>query len=285
MTKEIIIPTSNDYSQAAIKKAVTEMIVQNPFSLYSLSLGTLGLTASFVLGIPVLLPVSGACLTCGISGYAVNFLFRKDRIARKYIEKLNFKMEKYREEMLKNISKKLSAENFEHDLKDFASQGAEQFKMIKDKFDNFKSILDEKFEPNEITYGRYLGAGEQLYLSVLDNLEKIASKLKVADGIETGYIKERMKYLEELQKKGTMEDADIKEMKTLKERHELRQKKMSEINEHLTSNEEAMTQLDKAAAVISELKTKTGRAKMDMDTAREELEELLKRSNKYEIEE
>jgi predicted component of type VI protein secretion system len=270
-----------DFSQGAIQKAVQGKIIQNPVSMYSVALGTVGAIAAGILfpNLPLIICSAGLCIF-GISSIIINFAVRKGIFETRYLAYLNRLLDRQKQLVLTRIKRELTKLSSDKGLKIYSDQAVYQFEKIQLKFDNFKRILSEKFDPAEITYGRFFGTTEQLYLSVLDNLEDIMNSLSTASNIDDAYIEERLQYLNGL---SAPEDADKREMVTLNTRKELKQKSVERINELLTVNEEAMTEIDVSMSTISQTKTKMGRASVDMEVARQDLEELINRTKKYSI--
>jgi hypothetical protein len=268
-----------DFSQDAIQKAVRGKIIQNPVSLYTTALGTVGVVASTILFPGILLVVcSVGLIAFGIISGIVNFAARKSVFETKHLAYLNKLLDNQKKMVLARLQRELKKFSTSKDLKLYSGQAVQQFEKIQKKFDNFKRILSEKFDTSEITYGRFFGTTEQLYLSVLDNLEDIVNSLATITNIDDSYIKERVTHLKSLE---SPEDADKRELETLKTRQDLKKNSLEQINELLTINEEAMTQIDLSMSTISQTKTKMGRASIDMEVARKDLEELINRTKKY----
>ncbi|MBN1699718.1 MAG: hypothetical protein JW881_19545 [Spirochaetales bacterium] len=268
-----------DFSRESIKKAVTERIIQHPLSTYSLALGAVGLTASLLLfpGTPLLI-ASLCALGVGAGSTAVNFTLRRNTMEANYLSHLNKLIDRQKQMVLSRLKRELSKFGTSKSLKVFSDQAVKQYEKIRAKFDNFKRILSEKFDVSELSYARFFGTTEQLYLSVLDNLEDIMNSLETISNIDDAYIEERLAYLAGLEKP---EEADMREIETLTIRKDLKKDQSEHINELLTINEEAMTQIDLSMSVISRMKTKTGHASIDMESARKDLEDLINRTKKY----
>jgi predicted ester cyclase len=268
-----------DFSQGAIRKAVQGKIIQNPVSIYSVALGTVGLVAAGILFPSLFLVIiSVGFVSFGLISIIINFALRKNIFETRHLAYLNKLLDRQKQTVLTRLKRELKKLSSAKGLKVYSDQAVRQFEKIRTKFDNFKRILSEKFDPTEITYGRFFGTTEQLYLSVLDNLEDIMNSLGTISNIDDEYIEERMNYLAGLT---SPEEADKREMTTLTTRKELKQKSLERINELLTINEEAMTQIDLSMSTISQTKTKMGRASVDMEVARQDLEELINRTKKY----
>jgi hypothetical protein len=231
-------------------------------------------------GMPLLFYFTLGILGLGIGSFFINLIFRKDRFANNYIDKINKQMEQQQQIILQKLKNNLSKYKSIRGLENYSMQAVKQFEKIQSKFNSFKKLLSEKYNAKELTYARYLGTAEQLYLSTLDNLTDIMNTLESVSSIDINYLEDRFRLLENLK---NPQDADIREVDTLKKRKMLRLNQLEKINELLTLNEEAMTQIDLSMATISVTKTKIGRASMDMETAREELQELIRRTKKYSL--
>lgn len=272
-------PSIGDFSNSATRKAVLNATLQHPLTLFPTAIGIVGAVGIVLFNAP-LLAIGAAVggLGIGVGAWTVNYLFRNKTFASRYVEKLKAQVEAQRVAVLKKIQTELMGARDVQGAKEFAEQGSSQFRMIQDRFENLQAILGEKLNHGEITYMRYLGTAEQVYLSVLDNLQSIATILKSIRTIDTGYIDDR---LEALKKMDKLDDADKQEIETLEKRMNLRKSQMDKINELLTHNERAMTEIDQTTTALASVKTAPGRASTDMESALQELEELAKRSHKY----
>ena len=56
---------------------------------------------------------------------------------------------------------------------------------------------------------------------------------------------------------------------------------LDKVNDLVTRNEVAITQMDKLGAALAELRTLPGGASVDLDTAIQEMEELAKQAYRY----
>jgi len=271
--------TAIDFSQNAVDKAVMGEIFQNPVSLYVTALAGMLLFANvMILGVPALFFGALAGIGLGIGSFFINLFLRRERFASRYLGYISRQMRIQQQKILANLKTDLGKYRSVKGLENYADQAVKQFEKIQVKFTSFKKLLAEKYDVRELTYARYFGTAEQVYLSTLDNLTDIMNTLESVSSIDINYIKERFDYLNGL---SAPEEADKREIETLRKRQEIRKRQLEKINELLTLNEEAMTQIDLSLAAISQAKTKLGRASMDMETAREELQELIRRTKKY----
>src|SRR3989344_3166077 len=277
-----VSPPKVDFSAVAVSKAVRNTTIQHPLTLYPTVVGVLGAVA---LGLslldPTLITFSLVCgsFGVGIGSFGVNYLFRKDRFASEYMKSMSRELETFRQKTLENLQAELEDCRSVSGGEGYANQALGQFAELKEKFDAYCDILGKRFNETEITYGRYRGTAEQLYLAAIDNLCNVATLLESAKAIDNDdYIARR---LAELSKLGNPTDVDTDERKTLEERRNLRTGTLKKVHSLLKFNEEAMTQIDKTIASLADVKTKQGEAVVDMETSLKDLEELAKRASSY----
>ncbi|ETX05029.1 hypothetical protein [Candidatus Entotheonella palauensis] len=273
---------SGDFSKAAVEKAVLTATLQHPLTLYPIAVGVVGV-AAVVLLIPSFgwfLAAVGA-VALGIGSWIVNFFFRSDVYADRYIQSLHDDFARQRQARLESLQEALEVCQTVPGAGHLASQGAEQFVQIREKFDNLVAILDRKLNRHELTYHRYCGSAEQVYLSVLDHLRDVVTLLQSVRAIDPAYVQQRQAALQAL---ANVTPADAAELSTLNERQQLYSQQLERVNVLLTQNEAAMTTLDQTTAALADMKTVAGRASVDMETARQALEALAQRADAFSIE-
>ena len=274
-------PNIGDFSRKATQKAVLTHTLQHPLTLFPVAIGVLGTIGILLFQAPVLaIGAAAGGFGIGVGSWLVNYLFRNKTWANRYVEKLHKKIEEQKEAALLKIERDLLHSQTVKGTEAFAEQGAAQFKMIQDCFENLRSILGEKLNAGELTYSRYLGTAEQVYLSVLDNLQNIATLFKSIRTIDRDYLEDRVSSLKAMK---ALSEADEQELETLEKRSRLREEQIKKIDMLLTHNEKALTELDQTTTSIAAVKTSQGRAKVDLESAMKELEELAKRSQKYSV--
>ena len=270
-------PTPADFSQEAIRKVVKSSTIQHWTTLYPIALGAAGGLAAFLIS-PVFAFVALGGLGIGAGSWAINYFVRKDALADKYIRQLREEMAKYRASLLENLREELAECREIKGGEEYARQGEEQFVQVKEKFEAFQEILSRKLNQGELTYARYLGTAEQVYLATLDNLRDIVNLLRSADAIDVEYVARKLKEFE--RQKSSKQD-DLDEIAAIKKSRDLYDKQMNLVNKLLARNEEALTQIDETTAKLA-MEMKTGsEARVDLETARKELEELAKRAREY----
>ncbi|MBI2639678.1 MAG: hypothetical protein HYW90_02180 [Candidatus Sungbacteria bacterium] len=264
-----------DFSSGSVAKAVRKKIFENGFAMVTIPLGLIGALALAVLEPSLLFVVIAAGGTgLGLSSWVFNY-FRKDSIANHYIRKLREQMIAERKGVLERLTRELAAfSKSEGAGSEYAEQGVQQFALAERGFNALHEILSDKLSQGELMFGRFLGTAEQLYLAILDNLREIANLLKSIDATDMRYITDRLKKLERMK---VLQKADQEEVETLKVSKLVHEEQLEKINVLLTRNEEALTQLDRTRFAVAQMRT-GGEATLDVETAREELESLIRRA-------
>jgi len=259
------------FSQRAIRKAVREKALQSPGFLYPSAIGVLACASIAVMELsPVLLSVAAVSLGIGSLTMLWQLVFRREAISRDYLNQMHKSMTTRRHQMLKELSDRMTELSF--------FEGIEQLEHLQKKFANFVGMLNQALSPEEITYGRYLGIAEQVYLSSLDNLDQAAGSLTSIRTIDPQHIKNRIKKIHE---DGIVTDTESIEQESLNQRQELYNKQLERVAILVAQNEQAMTRLDFTAAAIAEMKTQSGQASMDMESAMAELQTLIEKAPNY----
>ncbi len=275
--KSLTAPSVRDYLPGTISKKVYSRGVTHPLTLYPFAIGAGMGVIGFMFNIPMLYIGAAAGLftstLCGI----VMIFFMHDKISRKYISELNRRQKNY-EQYIKRMLKKELAECLEIEgAATFAVQGREHYDMIDEKLRNVKEILDLKIEKSELTYGRFMGAADQVVLSVLDNLKDVVTTLKSAGSINADYIQDKLVNLEALP---DGDDKDVQKGALLK-RLDLRNSQLGKVTALLTKNEVAMTEMENISAAVSEWQTDDSFAEIDFESAISRLQELAEQAHIY----
>ena len=261
------------FSQQAISRAVLKRVLQKPYVLYPTAVGLLGAMSSLLLG-PDLWSLGAAVLglSIGIGAWAVDYHLRREVHAGLYLNGLHRSLADQRESFIQTL---------ERDLEGLKSEeGIRQLQRLREKYLAFEGLLGRKLDPFELTYSRYLGMAEQLYLSALDNLQRAVHIEQGSEAINEGYIRGRMR---ELKKTRSPSTAQQQEIETLQARLKLKEGQREKIDRWLSQNEQAMTQLDLTMAAIAEMDTVRGQAGMEMEEVMAELQRLAGRARKFEV--
>ena len=258
------------------------MRLHHPVTVYPAAIAVLGAVAAYVFD-PTLITlgaaIGGALLATG--SFLANLFLFSGSVAEKHFQIVFNNLEERKRELLDKIKAELGElqDGLSDELRQHASQGHSQYRMVKERFGTVKNILDQKLHSGELTYGRYIAAAEHVYLSVLDNLAIVVSQCRSLQSIDLHYIETRMSSLSAL---NNPTDADWKEVKALEERRSLQQQQIEQINRLLSENEIAITEMDKLNAAVAQVKLSRGaKSSRDIDAAIEEMEELAKRVHEY----
>jgi hypothetical protein len=263
-----------DFSQQAVGRAVLGNTLQHPLTLYPVVLGVLGAVSAVTLDLPFsVLLGSISALGGGVMSWIVNFFFRGDAFARRYIQGRQEAVALQRRRLLETMQAELMQCRSIAGAEELSEQGVEQLEQIQARLGNLEEILAGKVDRHELITSRFLGVAEQVYLAVLDNLADAIPLLRTVNAIDTEYISHRLKELRQLK---DPTDADRDEVETLMKRKALRDQQLQRVNVLLTRNEEAMTQMDDATAAVANMDTDEARASLDLETAIQELQRLAR---------
>lgn len=263
--------TPGDFSRQAIQRAVTRKVLQSPLVLYPSAIGVVsGLAALLLDASPIFLGGLACGVGVGLGGLAFQYLFKRDAIAHSYIRRMQDLIGNKRQHLLAELSRKMHEQG--------PRGGVEQVEKLQVKFNALVDILGQKMDPGELTFGRYIGIAEQVFLSGIDNLDRAAGALTSIRSIDPDDLTRRIQALELAGKRAP---AQHQELITLRQRLELYDKQKQKIAMLMAQNEEAMTRLDLTAAAIADMKPIRGHASMDMESAMNELQALIKRASSY----
>jgi hypothetical protein len=257
-----------DFSPSAVSRAVLGQTLQKPHVLYPTAIGILGGVATAVLGPAFMLPavIGGAV---GVGAWAIEYAFRRDKHARDYVQRLHQALAGRVEETMQVLHHEFLDLRFE--------PGIAQIDRLREKYEAYAELLRRKLDPNEMTFSRYLGMGEQVFLGGLDNLARISDALRGSSSNDDVEIRTRIR---DLQRDGIESRAQDQEIAALRARLELMEKQREKIFGWLAENESAMTAMDRVMAEVAEMNT-VGSATMKMEHAMQELETLAKRAQNY----
>ncbi len=260
-----------DFSQTAVKKAVIRNTVEHPLVLYPAVLSVLGFFSIGVFGFsPLSITVAASGFGIAVVTWLVNYGLRRNKFANAYVNKLHQKMEQRRQSHIRFLETALA------DVQ--STEGQSQFKRLGEKFAIFETILAKKLNPHELTYGRYLGMAEQVYLGAIDNLQHVTNTLKSLQAINADYLQQRLETLQTMNPRTVEVEQEIA---SLTQRQILYDKQYKNVTVLLAQNEEAMTKLDVTIAAINDMRTEDGSATMDIETAMNELQRLANRAKDY----
>ncbi len=195
-------------------------------------------------------------------------------------EKISKKDENEEEVKIKELLNKYSIFYINDFFGPSAKTTSNQIMRFDEKHRGIVKTLGEKFEVTELTYAKFMGTIGLVYDALYDNFEEIRSKLDVLEEIDFDRINNRIIEIKNLP---TLKEETINELKTLKERKEIAENSLAEVNRIISINEELITDFDKLRVKVSELKRKDTRSILDLDYTRAELDKLIKNTKAYNI--
>ena len=259
---------TKELSKKSVNNAVVAKTVQRPMVVYPIAATVLIGAFASLFGISKVIAtaiITGAAIAT--FSWAWEFFLRGNKHAKNFVNTYRSRLNERRAQTLKILKAELEDMNF--------SEAEKQLVLFKEKYTNFVSVLNKKFDPNELTYNRYISIAEQVYLGGLDNLENAALARKSVSAIDLDYIE---KELQSLNKINTHNDAKFEE---LQKRKQLRNDQFKMAENLIVENEKALTQLDLVSTKISSISTTQGHAQIDFDDAMNELRHLIKRAETY----
>ncbi len=159
-----------------------------------------------------------------------------------------------------------------------SSQGTEQLALLGMKLETVREVLKQRLSSGELTFARYIGVAEQVYLNAIDNLREVYVALTAVSTIDAQYIDTRLAKLRGDQKAGQAQD---REVEALEERKKLLEEQLEKVTNLIVDNEAMMTALDNTATKLADAKINGGHATMDAETAMSELVRLAVIAKKY----
>ena len=260
-----------DFSAQAIQRAVLAASSQHPAVVYPAALGILGGIGAAVFAGPAL--AAGAVLAGGglaVGAFVAHYVWGRERLASRYLAKAHQALVTQREQVLTELKRAL------HELD--SHEGLAQLDRFGEKLAAFETILGEKFRPHELTYGRFLGIAEQVYLAGTDALDSIVNALRAGATIDVDYIRKRLKALAD---DPATSPAEVAEVEGLQQQLAVMNRHRQRIDDALAANERALAQFDASIAALAEIRTGAGAAAVDMETAMQELARVAAQAKSY----
>jgi hypothetical protein len=272
-------PKPEEYLPAAIQKAVVQSGMKHPVTLYPVALGISAGIVGMLFNLPLLLGAGAGLGLIGPMWAVTQIFFRHEALGSQYLNELHRKQLQYEDHLVDKIEAGLKECARTDELREKATIGIAQLKSTRTKLANVQELLGMKLNTNEITYGRFLGAAEQVSLSVLDNLNVVAGLLKSATSIETGYIHTRLKEIN-AKEESTKEEED--QRKSLQERLDLWNSQLQKVDQLMARNEEAMTEMERISAAVAQWRSGRKFADREFESAIKQLHALALNAHEYE---
>lgn len=258
------------FSANAVRSAVLSASLQHPTVVYPGAVAMLGGLGLWLAGGPIALGVAAVGAGVAASAWIVNYLARKDVFAARYLQKAHQELLALRQAAMSSLEKELKDNRH--------SEALAQLQRFQQKMAAFEEVLGRKFGPSEITYGRFLGIADQVYLSGIDNLHAIALAQKGMKTVDEGYIEKRKKKL--LDDPGSSPEEE-REVAGLQSQIDLLQQQRKRIDAYLAINETALAQLDASIAALAEIRSGATQSSLGMEAAMQELARIAAQAKDY----
>ena len=231
--------------------------VGSPFVLYPTVTAGLGAVAGALFGftiIPGALLIGGLVVAAG--GFFAEFGLRRDTNVKEIILAATRQMEAEREHIIAVLHDEIDEKSI--------PSARSQLDDFKRKFETFVDVLDDRFNPGELTFIRYMSVAEQVYLSGLDNLRNAVISSKAIQTTDVKVLKDR------LGKLGSSTNDEI-ERAALSERLRGFEETAKNITDLIVVNEKALTVLDSVTQKLARTQVSKGMADGDTESAMQEL--------------
>jgi hypothetical protein len=154
---------------------------------------------------------------------------------------------------------------------------AQQLAALTENRDSLIGVLNKRLEAGEMTYARYVGTAQAVYLGALDNLSEVAIATESVSGIDGQRIRTRLAEIER-----SPEATDDAERGSLTDRLELLHRQHDRISRLLAQNEEALTVIVSTATALAD--APIGKVPGAVEDAMVALREMADRAGKYAFE-
>jgi hypothetical protein len=240
-----------------VQGALFARSISSPFVLYPTVSAGLSAFAGVLFGFNV---VIGAVLIGGLTlatgGFLAEFGVRRETNVKSILLEGTRKMEQQREHIVTSLHHEIDEKtlpNARNQLADF-----------KTKFETFVDVLDDRFNPGELTFIRYMSVAEQVYLSGLDNLRNAVISNKAIQTTDPEELQNRLSNL------GSTANDDIQRA-ALSDRLNGYHETTKEIDDLIVLNEKALAVLDSVTQKLARTQVTKGMADGDTESAVEEL--------------
>ncbi len=272
-------PKTDEYLPDAIRKAVVQTGIKHPVTIYPVAMGISAGVVGLLFNLPMLLGAALGLVLAGPAWAVLQVFFRHEALGSQYLESLHRRQKQYEAYLIDKIEAGLKACGRTRELEQTAATAIAQLKGIGIKLANVQELLGMKLRTNEITYGRFLGAAEQVSLSVLDNLNTVVSILKSVTSIDPDYVRTRLK---ELAGKPAPSKEDQDQLKSLQDRMDLWKSQLKQVDQLVARNEEAMTEMEHISAAIAQWQPDRKFSGGDFESAIKQLHALAQQAQEYE---
>lgn len=267
-----------DFSSQSISRAVISKTATHPLTVFPLAVAVIGGAGCLLFGAaPIFIGAALGGLVVGLGTGVVNFCFRSDAIAEKYLLEMRERMHKASQAQIAGLGSDIRACRGIPGLDEWIEQSERQFVEIDEAFRTLQKILARQLQKGELTYSRFLGTAEQAVGAVLNTLQGAVLRMHSVRLIDEQVISRKIKQLSRYKQ---LSESDQREKSVLEGKLRLRQEQIEEINSMLDANDEAIVALERTIAEISRMKTGEQYGDTDLETAIAEMKNIAERANR-----
>lgn len=258
----------SEITPQSIRREIVVQATQAPTVLYPAVAAVLGAFSGALFGMPtVALIVAGASGVAAVGALAYQLAAKGDDHARAFVLAAERRMESKRAAMLAELREDLALLRMK--------TATEQLDQFERRFRAFRDVLEDRFKPSELTFARYLGVAEQVFLSGLDNVRNAVITRKSIEAIDEKVLRERLRSLEQADTTAAIE------REALQMRLKVFESSVKDVADLLVQNEQALTLLDQVTHRLASTKTERGMADSDLESAMAELQRMGARLSEY----
>jgi hypothetical protein len=189
--KEKKVPTAEDFSAGAVKRAVFKEAIQHPTTLYPAALSLLG--AAYMLLVNLSPKSLGVAVISGLASVVsmiYHYFIRGESIAENYIKDLKERRDFHKEQEAGNIEEECRAAGF--------PEGEKEARELKTAYNQLYSFLRGKLEQQRkvMTAQRFLIMADETYLQGLQLLRKALLTFNVLKQIDVRKLEEEKRTFE-----------------------------------------------------------------------------------------
>ena len=277
VVEPVASPSLSEFSDKAASKAINKKIFGSPWTVYPIVLGLAVGVGGALIAAPVVAIAGLAGLAVG-AGHVVVKCAQSGKMKDEYIAEVRDKIAEANAQKRRNIRPMLKNCADVLGAREIVDQAVAQFDIVETTFNGLMSLLDRKLDQTEMAYGMFVGSANKIVGSMLDNLNKV---VQILTGIRSINVTHVEKQLQRIYADGRVDEREAPEEAALKERLKLREDQLVESQRLLTTNEQALTLLQKTIADVVRMKSGERFSQGDMDSAMASIKRIAEMAEKF----
>lgn len=172
----------------------------------------------------------------------------------------------------KSLQKQLFEIQFLENIEKHGEKLYHQYEELIAKYESYLKLLGLKFNANEITFQRYHAAVESIYLALMDNFKKMANSYVFLSATPIKQLKSKL-----------LLNPPAENIIEIKNKISIYEERLSKTIELYSLNDKALTEIDKLAFALNEIKSSQTPSEQDLKEMMSQLQELADRAKKYNL--